>query len=1035
MNNNNIKLSRIELEAFRGYRDKVSFDFRLPEKKIANIIAIYAPNGFGKTSFFDGVEWSTKGSIERFDENTKIKNAAKEFGGSILKNRESELLYGTVSLFDSNELYFSRQTSTSENWDLLAGRIDRTSASPLKNIGEYKDFKKIEILPQSRIDSFLSSNTPEEKYQALLDFWDGNDESDYFVGVSKFHEENDKEKEKIRGEINGLADKIAKLTTSESKIDFFNSLAKEINGSKNNNSLIPEFAEQISDAEFETIIRTINVNAASVSSKLQQAESRQALLIALEEGFALYIKNNESLLILTGEVKDLQSSLNNFQQLQNKQVEQDELKMKLQKAEVDLEEIKVISSSKETFSTIVDQIEELLKEQNTIATEKPSLVQQKNSTENDLKIKADRLKNLLDSEIKYNENFERLEDLFNTIEANKKRSESSNNRLSLSKRIKETRSSLASAIRSEINTVQSMLSLTLESFCNGEYTYDIFKELASEIKQEFKEVNALKNTLKELRSDYNKKGNLNENLQKIIEFGRDFITQTQTSTCPLCNTPQDDFEKLLSRISIQKDDVLNLNQSFDTIQSLELDISKRTNGLDEKYESLLKKLRQTVSELTDNLTAINLKILKTEALINYYSGVEMVVESENKRLNEQYNAIESENGLLKLQLEDLDSLKESISRSIMETEKKLEDLKGKITGSDHRVEEIVAGIGLIHQDPQYIKVSTFLEKKTIQQSEYLESGLDKQIRDTDENVQNLRGQVALLQSQIGNLTESIAGKYKDDIQKDLTEKTNTLNDIEGKIAQYKSQYKSITERDDLTIEIVRANLSDNRNINQDLKNLDVKLRELQANIQVMQQNIELNKLKNEREKKQKQLKALEESGEKLGMLKKELSDFLTQKINSVLNQEIINDIYKKIDPHPDFKTIKLVPQFDGIKPRLFIKAVNEESNDEIDPILYLSSAQVNILSLSIFLAKALQNKDVMVNTIFMDDPIQYLDSINVLSFIDLLRSITADKQLDRQVVISTHDENFFNLLKKKFDPEYYDAKFIEFESYGKLKIN
>ena len=100
--------------------------------------------------------------------------------------------------------------------------------------------------------------------------------------------------------------------------------------------------------------------------------------------------------------------------------------------------------------------------------------------------------------------------------------------------------------------------------------------------------------------------------------------------------------------------------------------------------------------------------------------------------------------------------------------------------------------------------------------------------------------------------------------------------------------------------------------------------------------------------------------------------------------------------------------------------MNEESKDEIDPILYLSSAQVNILSLSIFLAKALQNKDVMVNTIFMDDPIQYLDSINVLSFIDLLRSITSDKQLDRQVVISTHDENFFNLL-------------VTFQNYKKIK--
>ena len=69
----------------------------------------------------------------------------------------------------------------------------------------------------------------------------------------------------------------------------------------------------------------------------------------------------------------------------------------------------------------------------------------------------------------------------------------------------------------------------------------------------------------------------------------------------------------------------------------------------------------------------------------------------------------------------------------------------------------------------------------------------------------------------------------------------------------------------------------------------------------------------------------------------------------------------------------------------------------------------------------------------MDDPIQYLDSINVLSFIDLLRTIIIDKTLNKQVVISTHDEVFLDLLKKKFDPGFYRARFLEFDSYGKIK--
>ncbi|MEO6546800.1 MAG: AAA family ATPase [Ferruginibacter sp.] len=1035
MENNNIKLSKIELEAFRGYRDKVTFDFTLPEGKVADIIAIYAPNGFGKTSFFDGVEWNTKGSIERFEENTKIRNAAKEFGGSILKNRESSLEQGSVSVFDSNNLFFTRRTSKSENSDLLAGTVESKSNSPIKNIGKYKSFKKIEILPQSRIDSFLSSNTPEEKYQALLDFWDGNDESDYFVGVSKFFEENEGEKVSIGDQIKKLVEKIAELTASEGKIRFFNTLVNEINSNKNNSSNIQGFTEKTSDKEFENTIRTINNNTASILSRLEHAELRQAHLIALEDGFAMYIKNNELVLTLNRDVKNLQTTLGNFIQLETKFEERKDLDAKLQKEQTDLDEIKLFSSSKDVFLNLVNQINELTSERYNITEGKSTLLLKKITAEKELKSRRDNLKNLLSNEVKYNENFELLAGLFNTIEENKKRIASSDSRLSLCKRIKETRNSFASETRNEINTIQSILSLKLNSFCDLEYTYYEFKVLASEIKKEFDDIGSLNDTIKKLQLDYSRKGSLNENLQKIIELGRDFISQTETNTCPLCNTPQSDFEILLTRISSQKDDALTLNRSFEKMQSLQSDIEKKTDELYRKYDSLLTELKQKFLELTNKLTLISSKLLGTEALINYYSSIDTLVESENRRLSSQYDAIETENDFLKSQLEDLNSLKDSLPYSITGIERQFEDLKEKIMIGDQRVEEIGVNIQLLSQNLHYIQTISFLQKKAISQSDYLEVGLEKMISAADAHIQKLSEQITSLQVHTDELAESSKDISKDDTQKKLAEKSTELFDIDSKISQYKSQYKSITETDEITVEVIWKNLSDNKGIVLDLKDVDIKLRELQANIQVMQQNMDLNKLKNTLEEKQKQLKAMDETAGKLKALKKELSDFLTEKIDSVLNQEIINDIYKKIDPHPDFKTIKLEPQFDGVKPKLFIKAVNEENKDEIDPILYLSSAQVNILSLSIFLAKALQNKDVMINTIFMDDPIQYLDSINVLSFIDLLRSITTDKLLDRQVVISTHDENFFNLMKKKFDPQYYNSKFIEFESYGMLKAN
>ena len=43
--------------------------------------------------------------------------------------------------------------------------------------------------------------------------------------------------------------------------------------------------------------------------------------------------------------------------------------------------------------------------------------------------------------------------------------------------------------------------------------------------------------------------------------------------------------------------------------------------------------------------------------------------------------------------------------------------------------------------------------------------------------------------------------------------------------------------------------------------------------------------------------------------------------------------------------------------------------------------------------------------------------------------------LGKQVILSTHDENFHNLLKKKMPPELFNSKYIELETFGKVKID
>ncbi len=177
----------------------------------------------------------------------------------------------------------------------------------------------------------------------------------------------------------------------------------------------------------------------------------------------------------------------------------------------------------------------------------------------------------------------------------------------------------------------------------------------------------------------------------------------------------------------------------------------------------------------------------------------------------------------------------------------------------------------------------------------------------------------------------------------------------------------------------------------------------------------------------------EKLNERLYSEKNRLAAIIDEQIQSFFYEDLINQLYHKIDPHPNYKRIKFKCDFNDNKPKLNVFVTGSE-DEHIIPNLYFSTAQTNILSLSIFLAKALNARDEdgeQINCIFIDDPIQSLDSINILSTIDLIRSLVVN--FGKQIILSTHDENFHSLLQKKIPSGIFSSKFLELEIFGKVK--
>lgn len=101
-----------------------------------------------------------------------------------------------------------------------------------------------------------------------------------------------------------------------------------------------------------------------------------------------------------------------------------------------------------------------------------------------------------------------------------------------------------------------------------------------------------------------------------------------------------------------------------------------------------------------------------------------------------------------------------------------------------------------------------------------------------------------------------------------------------------------------------------------------------------------------------------------------------------------------------------IKEYDELKN---LKFVSNDTSDH-DAINYLSSGQLSALVISFTLAlnKVYGNKN--INTILIDDPVQTMDDINMMSFIELIRNEFENKQ----IIISTHEDEVSLFMRYKF---------------------
>lgn len=135
------------------------------------------------------------------------------------------------------------------------------------------------------------------------------------------------------------------------------------------------------------------------------------------------------------------------------------------------------------------------------------------------------------------------------------------------------------------------------------------------------------------------------------------------------------------------------------------------------------------------------------------------------------------------------------------------------------------------------------------------------------------------------------------------------------------------------------------------------------------------------------------------LIKYNKNEFLKEYINN--NRREIVDIFTLIHSPREFSDINI----QGSK----ILLVSRTGNRTLDEI---STGQRAALALSIFLSlnKKLQNGP---GVILLDDPIAYVDDLNILSFLDYLRALVINSK--KQIIFVTANSDLAFLFKMKFD--------------------
>ncbi|GAA4102289.1 AAA family ATPase [Zhongshania borealis] len=939
-------IDNLNIQCFRGISDSLSLDFTAP------LTVLYAPNGTGKTSICDAVEWVLCGGVGRLGKDESIR--CKLGDDSLKTTVEANIPQNGRPFFIKRELSGSGTPLYWKDSD-----CDYTIATDQELLRRF-----VKALPPSgnsnkaKVDWVRSTRFLEsDSLRLLIDSDKESNDTRKLIFSSLFgvaeYQKNERDLNRILGKLPSERKINSETSKINKKIAEYEELIKKLTAEQTAPykdhvyNLLSNIAERLGiakntdkEADLQKYHETLEVQYIQYIESLVEKKS---LLAFIREKIGVYQEYLSSYETINKIIKtDISTQEILIQDFKKKQIEITEKKEFLQKKE------ELINEIRESISGI--------------KTEKATWLNLYNLYKNH-SLEIDASKN-------------RTTEISNYITSTEQRISTLNEKLLL---VGDYIKSLPSWRKKHAELKGINIELEALQERKSKEAPDVpLTEQASKIKSE---LDALQSSREKALGE----------IELLLSSGKRYVeTHTEDSECPLCEHShesnfvlQEKINTRFSRLSKKSKEEAVLASKLDEITQL---LTQENNYLKKAEELTAKKifLINAIQETSETFIAMGLDrsdISKQESISEKLEDIQLQYQTSVKKLFKDIAPYKSAYDAAS-KLEEIRIKAQSLSSLWFERL----DISGEKSFTTDGTSEALE------------KLEAALEMKSTELKQLHE--------DSKSNVQKLSDEILKAEKDNKKKAADIAA---------AREKLNPIHTFIQDLKRKWGIISKAEIINDTEIENASASIAKKEQILNEVKGLFTKTEEYfvkikESEIKEREHGLykkEIKESQGELKEWAYQAKARTVVENEIDLIKEEIRRFIAEEIRPLTN--IINTLYLRAQGNRFINSIEARPSKEGFLE--WVAELNDEG-ESFDKMRSLSQGQRQDLALSIFLARARS----LGGTFFLDEPLAHLDDLNRVALLDTLRIIVSERRATNplRLVLTTASNNLLRHLREKF---------------------